>query len=186
MKLSLALLLAAASPTFVSAQDAPDIVSAALLAGSYGTFVAVLGAAGLTSTLTAPSGPFTVFAPQDSAFAALPAGLADCLLLPENYGSLDSILSYHIVSGEYTKMVLDGTPSLPTLNPAGSLYFGMKHTETDMFLEINNVTSVIDEDIDASNGIIQGIDTGTHYNIVLLNKKDDSIHDHRRTLDDMI
>ena len=63
------------------------------------TLVAAVGAAGLVETLQGP-GPFTVFAPTNDAFAALPEGLVDALLLPENKDALVQILTYHVVAGQ--------------------------------------------------------------------------------------
>merc|ERR1712241_1116366 len=78
----------------------PDIVETALAAGSFNTLAAALTAADLVGVLSAPNGPYTVFAPTDDAFAALPPGLVECLVKPENKGPLTSILLYHVVSGE--------------------------------------------------------------------------------------
>ena len=75
------------------------IVDVAVANGSFDTLVAAVIAADLAETLSSP-GPFTVFAPTDDAFAALPAGLVDALLLPENKDTLVKILTYHVVSGE--------------------------------------------------------------------------------------
>ncbi len=74
-----------------------DIVSVASAAGSFSTLAAALEAAGLIETLQG-EGPFTVFAPTDEAFAALPDGLLDALLLPENVEVLKSILLFHVIS----------------------------------------------------------------------------------------
>src|SRR6202453_249397 len=64
------------------------------------TLVAAVKAAGLVDTLNSP-GPFTVFAPVNSAFAALPAGTVDTLLKPENKQALTKVLTYHVVAGSY-------------------------------------------------------------------------------------
>ena len=74
------------------------IVDAAIGTGVHTTLVAAVQAAGLVDTLSSP-GPFTVFAPTDDAFAALPAGTVDTLLLPENRHQLQDILKYHVVAG---------------------------------------------------------------------------------------
>lgn len=76
----------------------PNIVEAAQGTGVHNTLVAAVTAAGLADTLASP-GPFTVFAPTDDAFAALPAGTVDTLLKPENKGQLTNILTYHAVAG---------------------------------------------------------------------------------------
>ena len=76
-----------------------DIVDTAVAAGDFATLVAAVQAAGLVDTLKG-DGPFTVFAPTDEAFAALPAGTVEELLLPENREQLVQILTYHVVAGD--------------------------------------------------------------------------------------
>ena len=78
-----------------------DIVDTAVGAGTFKTLAAALGAAGLVDTLKS-AGPFTVFAPTDDAFAKLPAGTVESLLLPENKGKLVGILTHHVVAGKVT------------------------------------------------------------------------------------
>ena len=75
------------------------IVDVAVGAGTFDTLVAAVSAAGLAETLSG-EGPFTVFAPTDEAFAALPAGLVDALLLPENEAALVAVLTYHVLGAE--------------------------------------------------------------------------------------
>jgi len=93
----LAMVVAASNAT---AADAPtrDIVDTAVAAGSFTTLAKALEAAGLLETLKG-TGPFTVFAPTDEAFAKLPAGTLDTLLKPENRAKLTRILTYHVVPG---------------------------------------------------------------------------------------
>ena len=79
--------------------EAGDIVAVASSTDGFSTLVAALTAGGLVETLQG-EGPFTVFAPTDEAFAALPAGLLDKLLLPENKDVLVAILTYHVVAGK--------------------------------------------------------------------------------------
>ena len=78
---------------------AKDIVDTAVGAGQFTTLVAAVQAAGLESTLRG-AGPFTVFAPTDAAFAALPAGTVEDLLKPENKAKLTAILTYHVLPAE--------------------------------------------------------------------------------------
>ncbi|MEO8778875.1 MAG: fasciclin domain-containing protein [Rhodanobacter sp.] len=78
-----------------------NIVQNAMNSKDHTTLVAAVKAAGLVSTLEG-AGPFTVFAPTNEAFAALPAGTVDTLLKPENKAELTRILTYHVVSGKYT------------------------------------------------------------------------------------
>ena len=98
------LALASAAPALAHnhkekpAKAQANIVQTAIGTGVHETLVAAVQAADLADTLSAP-GPFTVFAPTDDAFAALPAGTVDSLLLPENKGKLQDILKYHVVAG---------------------------------------------------------------------------------------
>src|SRR5690348_18429852 len=78
-----------------------NIVENAINSKDHTTLVAAVKAAGLVDTLEGP-GPFTVFAPTNEAFAALPAGTVDNLLKPENKATLTKILTYHVVPGKYT------------------------------------------------------------------------------------
>merc|ERR1711879_114855 len=82
-----------------SHSDKKDIVDTAIEAGSFTTLVAAVQAAGLVDTLKG-EGPFTVFAPTDEAFAALPEGTVEDLLKPENKDQLTAILTYHVVPGK--------------------------------------------------------------------------------------
>merc|ERR1712238_373017 len=96
--------------------DLKDIVATAIDAGIFTTLVAALGAAAeLVITLQEP-GPFTVFAPTDEAFDALPNGLVSCLLLPENLGALFNILSYHTVDGAVLSSALSMGQQIQTGN----------------------------------------------------------------------
>jgi uncharacterized surface protein with fasciclin (FAS1) repeats len=96
-----AVLAGTLSLSFLTATSAlaDDIVDTAVSAGSFQTLVTAVEAAGLVETLKG-SGPFTVFAPTDEAFAALPAGTVDELLKPENKDQLVKILTYHVVPGK--------------------------------------------------------------------------------------
>jgi len=81
--------------------ETKDIVDNAVNSADHTTLVAAVKTAGLVETLKGP-GPFTVFAPTNAAFAKLPAGTVDTLLLPENKATLTSILTYHVVPGKMT------------------------------------------------------------------------------------
>jgi uncharacterized surface protein with fasciclin (FAS1) repeats len=125
------------------------IVEVAASNPDFETLVAAVTAAGLAETLSG-EGPFTVFAPTDEAFDALPEGVLDALLLPENKDALTSILTYHVVSGEV--MAADVTAGdVPTVE--GSTIA----ITTDDGVKVNeaNVTAT---DVDASNGVIHVID----------------------------
>src|SRR4029453_9876719 len=94
---SLALVGMLAAPAH--AQQTKDVVDTVVAAGSFKTLAKALQAADLVTTLKGP-GPFTVFAPTDEAFAALPAGTLETLLKPENKAQLRRILTYHVVAGK--------------------------------------------------------------------------------------
>ena len=128
---------------------AGDIVAVASETEGFSTLVAALTAASLVETLQG-EGPFTVFAPTDDAFAALPEGLLEKLLLPENVGVLTSILTYHVVSGKVmsTDVMAGDVPSVE-----GSAIT----LATDYGVQVNDAL-VISADIEASNGVIHVID----------------------------
>ncbi len=137
-----------AAPVF--AQDA-DIVDTAVAAGSFETLVAAVQAADLVETLKG-EGPFTVFAPTDEAFAALPEGTVETLLLPENKDQLVAILTYHVVPGKVMAADLAGKEmSVATVNGAE---VAIDATDGVMVNQANVVTA----DIEASNGVIHVID----------------------------
>ena len=129
--------------------DATDIVAVASSTEGFSTLVAALTAAGLVETLQG-EGPFTVFAPNDAVFAALPEGLLEKLLLPENIAVLTSILTYHVVSGNVmsTDVVAGDAPTVEGSTLA---------LTTDMGVMVNDAT-VIQADVEASNGVIHVID----------------------------
>lgn len=129
----------------------PDIVDTAAAAGSFATLVAAVDAAGLVDTLKSP-GPFTVFAPTDAAFAALPAGTVDALLLPENRGQLTEILTYHVVPGRVAAARLVGSRGSLTTVEGRPLHFDGRSG-----VRINDI-AVSTPDVIASNGIIHVID----------------------------
>ena len=128
-----------------------DIVDTAVGAGSFTTLVAAVQAAGLVDKLKS-EGPFTVFAPTDEAFAALPEGTVATLLLPENKEQLISILTYHVVPGKVM---------------SGDLSNGMTATTvqgSDVTIMVNdgvsiNGANVTTADVEASNGVIHVIDS---------------------------
>ncbi len=127
----------------------PDIVDIAVNAGSFKTLVAAVQAAGLVDTLKSP-GPFTVFAPNDDAFAKLPPGTIQTLL--QNIPQLARILTYHVVSGKLMKADLAKVDSV--ISVEGS---PIKIDCADGF-EVKNAT-VLAPDIEADNGVIHVIDT---------------------------
>jgi uncharacterized surface protein with fasciclin (FAS1) repeats len=134
----------------VEEEAAGDIVAVASGAGSFTTLVAAIEAAGLVETLQGV-GPFTVFAPTDEAFAALPAGLLDALLLEENREILVQILTYHVVSG--TVLAADVTEG-DVASVQGS---AISITVGDGVV-LNGTANVTATDVVASNGVIHVID----------------------------
>ena len=133
-------------------EEKNTIVDIAVADGRFTTLVAALTAADLVETLSG-EGPFTVFAPTDDAFAALPAGTLDTLLLPESKQALTDILLYHVVSGKV--MAAD----VVTLSGATTV-LGKDVTITvkDGNVFLNDTVQVIITDIEASNGVIHVID----------------------------
>lgn len=128
-----------------------DVVDTAVKAGSFKTLAAALKAAGLVDALKG-SGPFTVFAPTDDAFAKLPKGTLDDLLKPENKEKLVSILKYHVVSGR-----VFSTDAVAAKH-AKTLQGGEVKITSDGGVKIDNA-GVVSADLDASNGVIHVIDT---------------------------
>ena len=133
------------------AQDDEDIVGVAVEAGIFNTLVAAVQAAELVDVLKG-EGPFTVFAPTDDAFAALPEGTVESLLLPENKELLISILLYHVVSGSVSAADVVALDSATTVNGAS-----INISVNDSGVMINNA-NVVQADVAASNGVIHIID----------------------------
>jgi uncharacterized surface protein with fasciclin (FAS1) repeats len=131
---------------------AKDIVDTAVAAGSFKTLAAALSAAGLVDTLKG-TGPFTVFAPTDAAFAKLPAGTVENLLKPENKAQLTAILTYHVVQGKVPASAVTGkVTQAATVNGASLNVNGTSG------VKVNDAT-VVQADVAASNGVIHVIDT---------------------------
>lgn len=146
--LSMVLLLALTAP--VMAQDNPDIVDIAVENGSFTTLVAAVEAAGLVDALKG-EGPFTVFAPTDDAFAALPEGTVDALLA--DIPALTDILLYHVVPGQVMAADVVELSSATTLN---GLDISIMVRDGSVYL--NDSVQVVMTDIEASNGVIHVID----------------------------
>ena len=139
-----------ASETMTEEAAVGTIVDVAVGAGNFTTLVAAVTAADLVETLSG-TGPFTVFAPTDEAFAALPAGVLDALLLPENKALLAQILTYHVVSGMVMAAdVTDG--EVATVE-------GQKIKLSTMGGVTVNGAKVVAADVAASNGVIHAIDS---------------------------
>ncbi|MFS4582326.1 fasciclin domain-containing protein [Phaeobacter sp. C3_T13_0] len=148
--------LLTAAATFALATSAfagghsKDIVDTAAGAGDFSTLVAAVKAAGLVDTLKG-DGPFTVFAPTDAAFAALPAGTVEELLKPENKDKLVEILTYHVVPGK----VMSG--DLSDDMKAATVQGGEVTIDLDSGVMVDGA-KVVTADIEAENGVIHVID----------------------------
>jgi transforming growth factor-beta-induced protein len=127
-----------------------NIVETAIAAGNFSTLVAAVQAAGLVETLSG-TGPFTVFAPTDDAFKALPAGTVESLLKPENKAKLVSILTYHVVSGKADAKAVTGKSEWKTVEGSSA------HITSTDGAKIENA-KIIKTDIECSNGYIHAID----------------------------
>jgi uncharacterized surface protein with fasciclin (FAS1) repeats len=147
LMLTLAATTALAAPAF--AQDM-NIVETAGEAGSFTTLVAAVEAAGLVETLSG-EGPFTVFAPTDEAFAALPEGTVEALL--EDIPALTAILTYHVVPGAVMSGDLSDDMMATTVNGADIT------VSIDMGTVMINDATVTTADIETSNGVIHVIDS---------------------------
>ena len=131
--------------------DKADIVDTAAGAGDFNTLLAAATAAGLVDTLKS-EGPFTVFAPTDEAFAALPEGTVENLLKPENKDQLAAILTYHVVPGKVMSTDLQDDMEATTVQ-------GQSVTiDLDNGVMVEEAT-VVAADIETSNGVIHVIDT---------------------------
>lgn len=129
-----------------------DLVDTAVAAGQFKTLAVALKAAGLVETLKG-SGPFTVFAPTDEAFARLPKGTVEDLLKPENKAKLTAILTYHVVPGKVMAADVVKVKEAKTVQ-GGSL----KVTASGGTVKVDNA-EVVKTDIAASNGVIHVIDS---------------------------
>jgi uncharacterized surface protein with fasciclin (FAS1) repeats len=136
--------------TAVAPQQA-SILDVAAANGNFTTLVAAVEAAGLEDTLN--SGTFTVFAPTDEAFAALPAGTVENLLKPENRDQLVALLTRHVVADKVTAAMLPDNPTVEALSGET-----LMPKVSDSGVTINNAR-VLQADVSASNGVIHVIDS---------------------------
>jgi uncharacterized surface protein with fasciclin (FAS1) repeats len=141
-----------------------DIVSNAVNSKDHTTLVAAVKAAGLVETLQG-EGPFTVFAPTNSAFGKLPDGTVDTLLKPENKTKLQAVLTYHVVAGKYSADDLmkwikkgNGMTELTTVN-GGTLTAMMDNGMLMIKDGTGNISTVTIADVNQSNGVIHVVDT---------------------------
>lgn len=131
----------------------PDttIVETAIAAGSFETLVAAIQAAGLVDALNG-EGPFTVFAPTDAAFSALPDGTLESLLMAENRAQLESILTFHVVAGRLTAAEVIESGEVVTLQGQR-----LPISVSDGIVRVGGA-AVLQADVLASNGVIHVID----------------------------
>jgi len=141
-----------------------DIIDNAVNSKDHTTLVAAVKAAGLVETLKG-KGPFTVFAPTNAAFDALPAGTVDTLLKPENKATLTKVLTYHVVAGNYDSKAIakaikkgNGTATFTTV-AGGKLMAKMDGDTLVLTDEKGGMSKVTIADVKQSNGYIHVIDT---------------------------
>jgi len=140
-----------------------DIIDNAVNSKDHTTLVAAVKAAGLVDTLKG-AGPFTVFAPTNEAFAALPDGTVDMLLKPENKGKLTTILTYHVVPGKIDaatllKQIKDGGGMASLKTVAGGPLTAKTADGKVMIVDANgNAATVTIADVMQSNGVIHVVD----------------------------
>ena len=140
-----------------------DIIDNAVNSKDHTTLVAAVKAAGLVETLKG-SGPFTVFAPTNAAFAKLPAGTVEMLVKPENKAKLTSILTYHVVAGRWTAADIaaaikkgKGTAEVKTVS-GDKLWIMMKGNDVVLKDEMGMTAKVTITDVIQKNGVIHVID----------------------------
>ena len=140
-----------------------DIIDNAVNSKDHTTLVAAVKAAGLVETLKGP-GPFTVFAPTNAAFAALPAGTVDTLLKPESKPTLTKVLTYHVVSGKMDATALmaavkagNGKAMLKTVS-GGTLTATSNGSAVMVMDETGGTANVAIADVIQSNGVIHVVD----------------------------
>lgn len=137
--------------TMAEAPAQPDIVDTAQAAGQFQTLLAAVEAAGLVDTLRG-EGPYTVFAPTDDAFAALPEGTVESLLLPENRDQLTAVLTYHVVPGAVMAAEVINLDAAETVQGSS-----LAIAADDTGVRVGNA-NVIQADVEAANGVIHIID----------------------------
>jgi uncharacterized surface protein with fasciclin (FAS1) repeats len=141
-----------------------DIVDNAVNSKDHTTLVAAVKAAGLVETLKG-KGPFTVFAPTNEAFTALPAGTVDNLLKAENKAQLTKVLTYHVVSGKWDynalkKAIMEGKGKASLKTVSGGTLWAMMNGDMNIVVkdESGNVANISTYDVYQSNGVINVVD----------------------------
>jgi uncharacterized surface protein with fasciclin (FAS1) repeats len=145
-------------------EETPTIVGVAAANADFSTLVTAVTAAGLVETLSS-EGPFTVFAPNNAAFAKLPAGTVESLLKPENLDKLTAVLTYHVVAGKFdAATVIDaintnsGKYSVTTVQ-GGTIVLSLADGKVILTDANGGTSTVILADVAASNGVIHAIDS---------------------------
>jgi len=145
-------------------EQTPNIVGVAAGNENFSTLVAAVKAAELVETLSS-AGPFTVFAPTNDAFGKLPAGTVETLLKPENKGTLTGILTYHVVSGNFSAAAVieainsnNGKFTVTTVQ-GNDISLSLKDGSVMLTDAKGGMAKVIMADVAASNGVIHAIDT---------------------------
>lgn len=151
--LTAALVVAAFTTVAAVAGGHGSIADKAKSAGNFSTLLAAAEAAGLAETLNNGEGPFTVFAPTDEAFAALPEGTVDNLLKPENKDQLVKVLQLHVVPGKVMSADLAGKSTQATTLEGSEVTVDA----TGDGVKVGEAT-VTQADIEATNGVIHAID----------------------------
>jgi uncharacterized surface protein with fasciclin (FAS1) repeats len=158
-----AVLLGFSAPVVAGQNYSASIVETAIGSPDHETLVAAIKAAELVDALSS-EGPFTVFAPTDAAFGALPAGTVDTLLMPDNQAQLQAVLTYHVVAGKVSsidlvKMIQDngGSVALTTLQ-GGTLVASLSDSNVILTDQNGGEATVVAVDLDASNGYIHVTD----------------------------
>merc|ERR1719162_2901159 len=136
-----------------AASSMVDIPTTAVNAGIFSTLVAAWSATDLVGAISAPAGPFSVFAPTDDAFNALPNGLVNCLLEEKNLPILSDILLYHVASGTAFSTDLSNRQQISTLLDGARVTVNLNNNGVKI-----NDSNVITADVRASNGVIHIID----------------------------
>ena len=158
-------LLLAGTPAFADhhGEKTKTVVEAAVASPQHTTLVAAVKAADLAGTLGG-DGPFTVFAPTDAAFSALPPGTVDTLLKPENKGQLQAVLTYHVVPGKVKAAQLisliqeNGGEARLTTVQGGELVARLDDGNVVLTDAAGGTATVVATDIGASNGVIHATD----------------------------
>lgn len=140
-----------------AAMEQKDIVATASAAPNLSTLVSAVQAAGLVETLQG-AGPYTVLAPTNEAFAKLPAGTLDALLLPENKSQLSGILTYHVISGDILSSQLTNGQVVPTVN-GQNLTVEITDGKVYFVDAKGGKAMVTTADVDTSNGTVHIIDS---------------------------